>query len=113
MKPRRIPDTTLFPTPSVRLICAASLALLLLPRSASAAEPDAILLWPGGAPGSEGRTEKEVVEQGANGERKVSNIHQPSLTPYLPPEDKATGTAIIIAPGGAHRYLAIDHEGYN
>jgi len=98
---------------SIRTVCAASLALLLSPGSLLAAEPDTIPLWPGGAPGSEGRTDKELVEQGANGERKVSNIHQPSLTPYLAPKEKATGTAVIIAPGGAHRYLAIDHEGYN
>lgn len=97
----------------IHAVWTASLALLLSPVSLLAAEPDAIPLWPGGAPGSEGRKEKEVVEQGANGERKVSNIHQPSLTPYLPSKDKATGTAVIIAPGGAHRFLAIDHEGYN
>jgi endo-1,4-beta-xylanase len=33
--------------------------------------------------------------------------------PYLPPKEKATGAAIIIAPGGGHRELWIDHEGYN
>src|SRR6185503_15501043 len=113
MKPRRIPASHPVPTTALRFVCAASLVVLLLPGTALAAEPDAIPLWPGGAPGSEGRTDKEVVEQGANGESKVSNIHRPSLTPYLPPKGKATGTAVIIAPGGAHRYLAIGHEGYN
>jgi endo-1,4-beta-xylanase len=87
--------------------------LLLSHGTLLAGEPDAIPLWPGVAPGSEGRKEMELVEHGANGERKVSSIHQPSLTAYLPAKDKATGTAVIIAPGGAHRYLAIDHEGYN
>lgn len=89
-------------------------ASLLLPAALWAAdEPKEIPLWPNGAPGSEGKTGSEIVEQGTNGERKVSGIHNPSLTPYLPPQDKATGTAVIIAPGGAHRFLAIDHEGYN
>ncbi len=78
-----------------------------------AGEPNEILLWPNGAPGSEGRTGKEVVEKGANGERKVWGIHHPSLTPYLPAKAKATGAAVIIAPGGAHRFLCVDHEGYN
>ncbi len=63
--------------------------------------------------GSEGKTAAEITERGTNGERKISGIHMPSITPYLPPKDKATGAAVIIAPGGAHRYLAIDHEGYN
>jgi len=30
---------------------------------------------------------------------------------YLPPKEKATGAAMVIAPGGGHEFLAIDHEG--
>ena len=47
------------------------------------------------------------------GEHVISSIHAPSITPYLPAADKANGAAIIIAPGGGHRELWIDHEGYN
>jgi endo-1,4-beta-xylanase len=56
-----------------------------------------------------------VVERGNDGVRNaiVSNIHNPSILVYLPPKERSTGTAIIICPGGGHRYLAIDHEGYN
>lgn len=43
----------------------------------------------------------------------VSNIHQPTLTVYLPTKDQATGCAVIVAPGGGHARLAIEHEGYN
>ena len=90
-----------------------ALATLLLFTSASAVEPGPeILLWPGGAPGSEGKTGDEQVRV-VNGERVVSNIHKPSLTPYLPPTDKATGCAVIVAPGGGHRELWSDHEGHN
>ena len=32
---------------------------------------------------------------------------------YLPAKDKSTGAAIVIAPGGGHRELWMDHEGYN
>src|SRR5262249_18615192 len=113
MKPCPMPASEPASLSFVQIINTASLALLISQGTLLAAEPDAILLWPGGAPGSEGRTEKELVEKGGNGERKISNIHQPSLTPYLPPNAKATGTAVVIAPGGAHRFLAIDHEGYN
>ena len=89
------------------------LTLALLPAAGFADEPAEILLWPKGAPGSEGKTDTEVVEKSASGERKVWSIHQPSLTPFLPPKGQATGAAVIIAPGGAHRFLCVDHEGYN
>ena len=42
-----------------------------------------------------------------------SNVHNPTITPYLPTPDKATGCAVIVAPGGGHRLLAISHEGYS
>ena len=82
----------------------------------AADEPPVIPLWPSGAPGSEGKTDPEVVdEQGKNGvhDRHVSRVHNPTLTVYLPPRDKANGAAVVICPGGGHRILAIDHEGYD
>jgi endo-1,4-beta-xylanase len=92
------------------------LTWLLLPALGFAAdEPTVIPLWPAGAPGSEGKTDQEiVVEQGKNGahDRRISRVHNPSLTVYLPPRDKATGAAVVVCPGGGHRVLAIDHEGH-
>jgi acetyl esterase/lipase len=42
----------------------------------------------------------------------VWNVTSPTLTAFLPdPAQKATGTAVIIAPGGAYLMLAIKHEG--
>jgi len=75
--------------------------------------PKEIPLWPNGAPGSEGKTAPEVVVKSASGEISVWSIHNPSLTPYLPAKEKATGTAMLVIPGGGHRNLAITHEGYN
>lgn len=72
-----------------------------------------VLLWPNGAPGSEGKTADETVRVNEHGEHIVSSVHRPSITPYLPSTDKATGAAVIIAPGGGHRELWMDHEGYN
>jgi acetyl esterase/lipase len=86
-------------------------AVLLLAASASIEERKEILLWPNGAPGSEGKTGIEKVRVAETGDHVISNIHRPSITPYLP--GKPTGAAIIIAPGGGHRELWIDHEGYN
>ncbi|MBP1610675.1 MAG: alpha/beta hydrolase, partial [Acidobacteria bacterium] len=34
-----------------------------------------------------------------------------TITAFLPKKSKATGTAVIIAPGGAFKLLSIDHEG--
>ena len=90
----------------------AALALLCAPVLI-AAEPQAILLWPSGAPGSEGKTADEAVEVTRSGERNITQIHKPSLTPYLPVAGKASGAAIVIAPGGGHSKLCIDHEGHN
>lgn len=42
----------------------------------------------------------------------VQNVSVPTLTPFLPPRGKATGAAVIIAPGGGFVLLAMDHEGW-
>ena len=88
-------------------------SLLVLLACSAVAQNQPILLWPSGAPGSEGKSAIEVTRVNENGEHIVSSIHRPSITPYLPPKDKATGAAVIIAPGGGHRELWMDHEGYN
>ncbi|MHA3772149.1 alpha/beta hydrolase [Verrucomicrobiota bacterium sgz303538] len=91
--------------------------LLLFCLAATAAfagdAPKEILLWPNGAPGSEGKDAPEKVETSSNGERKVSSIHKPSITPFLPSKEKATGAAVLVIPGGGHRMLCVDHEGTN
>ena len=69
--------------------------------------PAKIFLWPNGAPGSEARKDEPEKSEGSN----VFNVHNPSITPYLPGKGKATGTAVIIAPGGGHRVLCLGHEG--
>lgn len=35
----------------------------------------------------------------------------PTLTPYLPEKDKASGAAVVICPGGGYGALAMTHEG--
>jgi endo-1,4-beta-xylanase len=75
---------------------------------------DEILLWPNGAPGSEGKTNEEMVRIAApGGDHVISHVHKPSIRVYLPSPDKATGAAVIVVPGGGHSELWIDHEGYN
>src|SRR5215831_15794374 len=64
-------------------------------------------LWPNGAPGSEAR--KNEPEQAQD--YWVKNVHDPSITVYLPPPDKATGAAVVVVPGGGHRLLVFKAEG--
>lgn len=75
-------------------------------------EGQAVPLWPNVAPGSEGKMSNEIVRVNESGDHIVSGIHRPSITPYLPEPGKATGAAVIVVPGGSHRELWIDHEGY-
>ena len=70
--------------------------------------PGAIPLWAKGAPGSEARAGEPEEVTGEN----VCNVHKPTLTPFVPEREKATGTAVIICPGGGHSKLCLGHEGY-
>jgi acetyl esterase/lipase len=79
---------------------------------ALADEPPVVVLWPDGAPGSEGRSEPEKVRVTEAGDHVVSSVHRPSLTVYLPDASAATGAAIVVMPGGGHRELWTDHEGH-
>lgn len=69
--------------------------------------PQVVPLWQNGAPGFENR--RDEPEQARD--YRVRNIHNPSLTVFLPPAEKATGAAVIIAPGGGHRELVYKAEG--
>jgi endo-1,4-beta-xylanase len=89
---------------AITILCTAAPAFAQLPKDL----PQAIPLWPKGAPGSEARTAEAEVISGSN----VSNVHNPTLTPYLPDADRLTGTAVIICPGGGHSKLCLGHEGY-
>ncbi len=41
------------------------------------------------------------------------NVTQATLTPFLPDPAKATGTAVVVAPGGGFRTLSIENEGWD
>jgi endo-1,4-beta-xylanase len=86
-------------------LCGASAAL-------GADSKPVIELWPNGAPGSEGQDGKEAVRVTDAGEHVVSNVHRPSLSVYMPAPGAATGAGVLILPGGGHRELWMDHEGY-
>lgn len=88
--------------------------ILMQVHAAGAQQLPAILLWPGGAPGDnpDGREETIRINE-STGDHIISSIHKPSVIPCIPSKDTATGIAVVIAPGGAHRELWTDHEGHN
>ncbi len=69
--------------------------VLVVSLPALSAEPTTMLLWPDGAPGAKGTAADD----------------KPTLTVCLPDPAKATGTAVVICPGGGYGGLALDHEG--
>ncbi len=75
--------------------------------STSADAQQVIPLWQAGAPGFESR--RDEPEQHKDWWYK--NIHNPSLTVFLPPSGKSSGTAVIVAAGGGHRELVFNPEG--
>jgi acetyl esterase/lipase len=83
------------------------LLLYVLPLIAKGQAPVEIPLYPNGAPGFESRRDEPVQAK----DWWMKNIHNPSITVYPAPADKATGTAVIVCPGGGHRELVITAEG--
>lgn len=85
------------------------LAFLILLSTAAYAQDTArqIPLWTNGAPGFENKRNEPEQAQ----DYWVKNIHNPSITVYLPPKEKATGAAVVIFPGGGHRLLVFNAEG--
>jgi acetyl esterase/lipase len=78
----------------------------------SFAQQTPINLWPELVRSAEGSSPQVSVRVTSEGDHVLSNIQTPSITPYLPPPGTATGAAVIVAPGGGHSELWIDHEGY-
>ncbi len=64
--------------------------------SAVAAEPLRLTLWPDEAPLGEGKSEKVKV----------------AITVHLPAPEKATGTAMVICPGGGYGGRVVEGEGH-
>jgi len=96
-----------------------STALLVAALSASgaafAANPAVIDLWPGKPPGElpvRGAEKTFLRTSPVYGTTLlVTNVTEPTLTVWLPPSDKNTGTAMVICPGGGYWDLYWDLEG--
>jgi acetyl esterase/lipase len=87
--------------------------LAILVATTSFAQTSILKLWPAGVPGSiksEAYVEKETTSNGIPS--RYEKVTDPTLTVFLPEKEKATGTAVLICPGGGYGVLAFDHEGY-
>lgn len=73
------------------------------------AQPDAIELNTGPLPGA--TTPESWHSQ--YGSKFARNVTVATLTPFLPDPAKATGAAVIVAPGGGFRTLSMENEGWN
>src|SRR5215467_550041 len=82
---------------------------------AFAAEPLVVDVWPGKAPGDVGirGTETSRIHQSplVGPTKLITNVTKPTLTVYLPPREKNTGTAMVIFPGGGYWDLYWELEG--
>jgi len=89
--------------------------LMILMCTVNLKAQEIVKLYPGVIPGSKSTPAdfKETAPVGEDGIIRVSKVSEPTLTVFLPTKEKATGTAVIICPGGGYGILAINHEGYN
>ena len=87
------------------LLCAIPLAI-----AAGSAGAQVVNVWPGVAPGSEHWTQKELTITDTPLGTVVLDVVKPTITAYLPDKSKATGTGVIVAPGGGFVALAMDVE---
>ncbi len=92
------------------------LAMLIAARAhALQTAPQVVPLWPSGAATLQGAGERETTTppNPQPGQRitSIRNVHNPSIEVHLPPPDRVTGAAILVAPGGGHQQLVWATEG--
>jgi len=86
------------------------LFVLMLISSAIFAQQSApILLYPNGVPNSKPAPKSYVENMDAGS--FLHNVTVPTLIPYFPAKDKATGAAVVICPGGGYSGLSMVNEG--
>lgn len=81
-------------------------------EAATPEEEGAIPLYAGTAPGTPANALPEQWVS-INGDLVARNVVRPTITPFLPDPAKATGAAVIVAPGGAYYILSMKAEGWD
>lgn len=80
---------------------------MLFSAQLSAQQPIEMLLWPDGAPNSNGLAAPEEQLEGG----RVAGVVNPTITVYR--ASKPNGMAIVACPGGGYVRLAMNHEGHD
>lgn len=94
---------------------ALAMSLIAVATPAAAAVPaydelPPVQLYADATPES-GRVQCDEYTSGKMPDRIVYNVTVPTYQPFVPAPARATGTAVVIAPGGGFQFLAIDNEG--
>src|SRR5436190_7198409 len=78
-----------------------------------ATQADVIQVWPDQVPDADLWRDAgpELERPRWENSRLVRNVSQPTLMVYLPDPALATGTGVIICPGGGFHILMVDKEG--
>ncbi len=77
------------------------------------AQQDTIYLWPGEVPGeTETKHDPVPTPDISRGVIRITDITNPALIVFKPEKSVAKGSSIIVCPGGAYKYLAVNIEGY-
>ena len=108
----------------MHLLATGTAALLLLTIAGLNAEAQKSMvsepmpLWSGFAPGEKGDIPPEADTSPHNAQGKptdgiirLGNVSRPTITVYRPTDERNTGTAVVVCPGGGYSILAYDLEG--
>jgi len=73
------------------------------------AQQQEIPLYDGAIPNSKPAPDRETTDPKIHW--SLSLVSHPTLKIFLPEKSKATGTAVVVCPGGGYVHLAMGHEG--
>ena len=88
-------------------------ALLLMVVTSKSQVRDTLFLWPGNVPGETELKHLPVQTPDThNNVIRLTNITDPFLLVYEAPDSLKNRGAVIISPGGAYQYIAVNIEGF-
>lgn len=89
------------------------ISLLLMTLTTHLQAQTVMPLYDGPIPNSKSHPDEEYSEINKDSILIIHKISRPTLTVFLPAKEKATGTAVVICPGGGYWITASGHEGHD